>query len=331
MKDPIYTLLEKHIDKTINESERALLRQILSTMDHDQLSLVISELWDNYDSDQVITPLSFKEFDELLIPSGKSNSKRSSIWRKVLQLAAVLSLPLFLGLAAYKHMEVLRFEHHLSQNLRFSIKSGDCSEVLLPDGTTVVLNSASSLSYPADYGLVERNVSISGEAFLKVAKDKNKPFIVDTRDLQVRVLGTTFNISAYDNSDVIETTLLEGSVQVTSKLRQGKTITIKPNEKVTLCKKDGRMWAEATEVEYETAWVKGDLVFRSATFIQVVQCIERRYGLNINVVHGNISTDRFTGTIQEKDIRNVLQLLQKHFAFSYVRSNDSIEIMFNKK
>lgn len=325
MKDPIYSLLEKYINNTINAGEREVLRSMIDGMTHDQFSEVLTELWENYEPSSTGSYQSFEEFDKMLRPETRKTLVVSPVWRKVLRVAAMVALPLSIGCAVYMYNQAATMQSHLEKNFVFSTKSGDCSEILLPDGTKVILNSASTLSYPANYGMNDRKVQLSGEAFLEVEKDSLHPFIVDTKDLQVKVLGTTFNVKAYENSDLVETTLIEGSVNVKSKLRNNQSLTLKPNQKATLNKIDGRLWAEASEVSYEKAWIDGSLVFRSASFHEVLLSLERYYGLKIEV-KGQLPEERFTGYIREKNIWVALRMLQNHYKFNFQRDENTLWI-----
>lgn len=325
MKDPIYSLLEKYINNKIKPEEREILRSMIDGMTHDQFSEVLTELWENYEPSSTGSHQSFEEFDKMLRPEVHEPLAVSPVWRKILRVAAIVALPLSIGCAVYMYNQAASMQSHLEKNFVFSTKSGDCSEILLPDGTKVILNSASTLSYPANYGMKDRKVFLSGEAFLEVEKDSLHPFIVDTKDLQVKVLGTTFNVKAYENSDLVETTLVEGSVNVKSKLRNNQSLTLKPNQKATLNKIDGRLWAEASEVSYEKAWIDGSLVFRSASFYEVLHSLERYYGLKIEV-RGTLPEEKFTGHIQERNIWTVLRMLQHHYKFNYERNNDILLI-----
>lgn len=325
MKDSIYSLLEKFISETINPGERKTLRSMINDMTHDQLSEVLTDLWENYETSSTGSYQSFEEFDQILRPEAHNSKVVFPVWRKLLRVAAIVALPLSVGCAIYMYNQAASLQNHLEKNFVFSTKSGDCSEILLPDGTKVILNSASTLSYPANYGMKDRKVSLSGEAFLEVEKDSLRPFIVDTKDLQVKVLGTTFNMKAYENSDRVETTLLEGSVKVTSKLRNNHSLTLKPNQKATLNKNDGRLWSEESKGSYEKAWIDGSLVFRSASFHDVLLSLERYYGLKIEV-RGLLPEEKFTGHIQERDIWTVLRMLQHHYKFTYERKDNILLI-----
>ncbi|MGL5894963.1 MAG: FecR family protein [Bacteroidales bacterium] len=323
MKDPIYSLLQKYINNTITADEREILRSMMDGMSQEDLSEVIARVWEDYEPTTIGEYKSFEEFDKRLRPQTSKGVIISPLWRSILKVAAIVAIPLSLGLTAYMYKQVSSMRDHLERNFVFSTKSGDCSEVLLPDGTKVILNSASTLSYPADYGMNERKVYLSGEAFLDVKKDSIRSFIVDLEKLQIRVLGTTFNVKAYADSDLIETTLIEGSVEIAT--CNNRRVILEPNEKASYSKTSGGLWRENSEVIYEKAWLDGSLVFRSSSFTEVLLSLERYYGLKIEV-SGKIPKEKFTGHIKEKNIWTVLQMLQNHYPFTYERNYDTIFI-----
>jgi transmembrane sensor len=179
-------------------------------------------------------------------------------------------------------------------------------EVVLPDGTKVTLNAASSLEFPSSFtGVTERRVQLTGEGYFDVAKDKAHPFIVNTNDQDVKVLGTTFNINAYGNS--IRTTLVEGSVKVSSG-KSGEIKMLKPGETSVL--DHGGIKVQFADLALETAWKRGKIVFKDADLKSIMSTLERWY--NIEAVYQSYpSESRFSGSVsRSKNISEVLNLIE---------------------
>jgi len=175
----------------------------------------------------------------------------------------------------------------------------------LSDGTKVWLNSGSKLIYPGKFGNGSRSVSIEGEAYFEVAKDPGKPFIVNTSDLDIMVLGTTFNLKNYPDEKNIETTVIEGSVKVVNKKSYSELkeeIILKPKEKATYNKINNRITVDnITEVaevqkpvaqntgketfvpkeEVITAWKNEHLVFQRESLFEMARKLERWYGMTV--------------------------------------------------
>ncbi|MCH5718063.1 FecR family protein [Niabella hibiscisoli] len=158
-------------------------------------------------------------------------AKPKGRFRKIVwAVAAVLVLAMG-STAVYMHLTESNPADH-SKNI-LTTKKGSKSSLVLPDGTKVQLNSDTRLSYNQSFGKQLREVTLEGEAFFEVAKDANHPFIVHTKTMNIKVLGTVFNVRAYDNEKNTQTTLLEGSVEVTlNKRNERNLVVLKPHEKI---------------------------------------------------------------------------------------------------
>lgn len=177
---------------------------------------------------------------------------------------------------------------------------GGTYQITLPDGTKVWLNAASSLKYSASLnkdGL--RRVSLEGEAYFEVAKDKAHPFIVSSRGQEVKVLGTHFNISSYADEKSVKTTLLEGSVRVNS-------ILLKPNEQSVL--ENNQVSIVPVDPEKIVAWKNGKFVFTSESIESIMKKLSRWYNVEV-VYNGDVSKESFTGSISRYD--NISKILEK--------------------
>jgi ferric-dicitrate binding protein FerR (iron transport regulator) len=188
-------------------------------------------------------------------------------------------------------------------------------ELTLSDGTNVTLNAASSITYPTSFPSTDRQVKIDGEAYFEVAHDVRKPFIVQKGDAKVEVLGTHFNINAYDDEDAIAVTLLEGSVKVSSRRTTG-NIILKPGQMARV--KERIDVLKKVDVNEVMAWKEGKFRFGESTDLgTVMRQIARWYDVEI-VYKGNVS-GHLGGTInREANISEVLKILEMtgaaHFA-----------------
>ncbi|HKG08709.1 MAG TPA: FecR domain-containing protein [Pedobacter sp.] len=183
-------------------------------------------------------------------------------------------------------------------------------QIELPDHTKVWLNAETALEYTADLNSKnnERRVQLlSGEAYFEVAKDTKKPFIVISGDQQVLVLGTHFNISAYPNQKTIKTSLLEGSVKVTT-AKGNVSKSLRPGQQAI--NSANRLQIKKADTELETAWKRGKTEFENADLKTVMGMLERWY--DVETIYQTSNTEsRFTGTVsRNKNITAVLQLLE---------------------
>lgn len=182
-------------------------------------------------------------------------------------------------------------------------------QIVLPDGTRVWLNAASTLSFPTAFaGLKNRVVELKGEAYFEVAKDKSKPFIVKTTQQQVEVLGTHFNINAYADEENTRTTLLEGSVKVAAMGVLSQSAVLKPNQQAILA--DNTLTVAAVDPEMAIDWKTGNFSFNKESLPAIMRKISRWYDVEI-VYQDNYTGNDFTGIVsRKKQVTEVLDLLE---------------------
>ena len=191
-----------------------------------------------------------------------------------------------------------------------STPKGRQFQLILPDGTKVWLNAASSLKYPTHFSGNERKVEIKGEAYFEVAKNAQKPFIVTLpQGAEVRVLGTHFNINAYDNEPAIKTTLLEGAVKVSSMVN-GQSSMLKPGEQAVLKENSPLTIHHSPDLEKVMAWKNGVFNFEDATLQEVMHQLERWYDIEV-VYETGIPKLEFVGKMgRDLSLNNVLRGLE---------------------
>ena len=181
-------------------------------------------------------------------------------------------------------------------------------QLLLPDGTRVWLNAESSIRYPVAFTGSTRSVTISGEAYFEVAKNPEIPFIVKVNDIEVKVLGTHFNINAYDDEAVIKTTLLEGSVHVSL---AGNITVLAPGQQVKMYKNGSTELIQHADTEEAVAWKNGLFQFNKADIQSVMRQIGRWYDLEI-AYQGAVPKDRFGGKLpMDANVSQVLGALEQ--------------------
>jgi transmembrane sensor len=185
-------------------------------------------------------------------------------------------------------------------------------QVILPDGTKVWLNAASSLKYPTLFKGGQRTVELTGEAYFEVTKNAAMPFYVKANNMQVKVLGTHFNIMAYNNEPAIKTTLLEGSVQLSSGTANN---TLKPGQQGVL-DKYGKINVSDVNAEHAIAWKNGYFEFNRSGIHEIMNQLARWYDIEI-AYEGNIPDDEFVGKIERSaklsQVLKILRLSKIHF------------------
>lgn len=179
-------------------------------------------------------------------------------------------------------------------------------QVILADGTSVWLNAASSIHFPAIFSGNERRVTLTGEAYFEVAKDAVRPFKITVKDMEVEVLGTHFNIMAYDDENSMNTTLLEGSVKVS---RGSSNKLLAPGQESRIGR-TGDIKLMQADVEEVMAWKNGLFQFNAYNIEKVMKQISRWYDVEI-VYEGDIPTGHFSGLVsRQNDIVRLLKIMQ---------------------
>jgi len=190
---------------------------------------------------------------------------------------------------------------------KIAVPRGGQYQLKLPDGTLVWLNSASSLRFPTQFAGKERSVELDGEAYFEVAKNKETPFKVHVRAMEVRVLGTHFNVMAYDDEESISTTLLEGSVKVSNALQ---TAVIRPGQQASLKKSSGILGVEEVNTVEAIAWKNGKFLFADEDIETIMRRISRWYNVEVEY-RGNLSDKNFAGSISRyENVSEVLKMLE---------------------
>ena len=199
-----------------------------------------------------------------------------------------------------------------------NVPKGGEHSLILPDGSRVWLNSETTLRFPVQFAGGKRVVYLSGEAYFQVKKDTSAAFHVCTKQQKITVLGTTFNVSAYENDRFTETTLIEGKVAVEGGAER---VVMKPSEQYILDKRSGVGELKEVETEFYTSWIDGKFYFTSFTFEEIVKKLERWYDFTMIYEEDDIRQMRFSGVINKhRPIEEMLRFLEKttdiHFKIS---------------
>lgn len=319
-------LLDRFRNGGIKPEEFQDLKEYIGNIPDSELKEILSSEWDGFKDN---TSLSENKIDELYNRMGikeEKIQKRFTLTNHWMQIVASILLIIAGGLTVLTYKQNKTINTMAEQNV--VIRSGEYGKslVTLPDGTTVHLNAKSSLTYSQDFGRKDRKVRLSGEGFFEVKKDSEKKFTVGTGYMNVTVLGTKFNVYAYEDKDIIEMSLLEGSVNITTERPPYKSINVKPNERVTYTKSTGELRHEATTNKMETAWLQKELVFRSEKLDNVFNILSRKFAVTFIVNDKSLLDDIYTGTFEDENIESIMRVLKIHYKFDYKNENNLITI-----
>ncbi|QNL50192.1 FecR domain-containing protein [Olivibacter sp. SDN3] len=204
------------------------------------------------------------------------------------------------------------------------VPEGGQYQVILPDGSSVWLNSSSSLKYPVSFAKNERRVQLEGEGYFEVAKNENRPFYVELSGQQIKVLGTHFNISAYDDDHVTKTTLLEGSIEVDN--LSGQKMVLNPGEQSLKRRGKPNIQLLAVDAESEVAWKEGNFLFNESPLLEVLKILGRWYAVRID--NSNVPNILYNGFISRNvSLGEVLKMLEKTGDVKFELTDGTIRVV----
>lgn len=198
----------------------------------------------------------------------------------------------------------------------------------LPDGTQIVLNNNSKITYPEKFASNERRVKLEGEAYFDVEPNKEKPFIIEAGDAFIQVLGTSFNVKAYENAE-IEVVVTEGLVKlftVDTETMDTSSILLKAGEKGMLSRKEKTPIFVSENIPDELFWMNYTLIFKDTDLKKVFSLLEDHYSITINVDHKEIYNCRLTTTFANNSIGEIIEVIVATFDFEYIKENNTYTI-----
>ena len=355
----IIELFTKKLTGEATPEELLEYQHLLNTAEGDAMIHELMENWWNdkphaidaqqFDSDQHFHQiLSTATADEIIeqASAGKPSgmlSKYPSLKKWIIAAAAV-----FIGLFSTYQLGLLTSTSSANyQNNVIVAKRGTKSKLILPDGTQVWLNSESKLTYGSSFNDSIREVTLDGEAYFDVVKDKKHPFVVRTSALSIRVLGTAFNVKSYQQDPTIETTLVRGMIEVHKNNEPAASkIILHPNEKLVYNKPSatpeiikGTIPTTSQLISIstlpkniadssrkETSWVYGRLVFDGDSFTTLAEKMERWYNVKIVIKNNSVANYRFAGVFENENVEEALKALQLIAMFKYTINENEIII-----
>lgn len=257
------------------------------------------------------------------ISYGRFNRKRkkATTVRFVKRVTAYAAIIAFL--IGFTHWWTLRqVEEQDAEMLSLHVPAGQRLQLTLQDGTNVWLNARTTITYPVRFSNDKREVSIEGEALFDVAKDMKRPFLVSSQGVEMKVLGTRFNLYSYPNADYIRTSLLEGSLMVYRKKAESESILLKPNKEVLI--DNHQMEVGAIKDLSYFLWTEGIYSFHEEPLINILRKLELYYDVKIEVKDPTIYTWEYTGKFRQRDgIDEILRIIRKIHKFTIEKDEEN--------
>jgi ferric-dicitrate binding protein FerR (iron transport regulator) len=276
----------------INENEN-LKQEFIRTQNLFSLTHLVE-----HSEDKEIAVSSFKQFLRKI-----KTKKRKIIIQNIGKVAAIALLVIASTVFFTLHYE--RNKNYSNNYNTLYVPVGQKAELTLQDGTVVWLNAKSTLTYPSRFSAKERKVSLDGEAYFEVAKDKKRTFIVSAHQISVYAIGTIFDVKAYSEENFITTTLIEGKVNVTDSKNMVKLL---PNQKVIFNLLNHTFQkSNMTDSKSVSLWKNNQLAFDSETLENIAKVLERMYNVHIEFANDKIKGLRFSGKIKNDSLESVLR------------------------
>lgn len=369
----IEDLLSKYLNKEITGKERQRLYDLLLMPGAEEsFKAVLNSNLEKYDESQQSEET--VDFDRLFrkIKSeikvhetgveGKFKMKRLSVVRNVilqgLSIAAVFIFAFFLGSKKLfnSNSEIINgtVEPIELNYTEIKVPLGAISEIILPDSSQVMLNAGSTIRFRSDYNSNNRDIQLQGEGYFKVAKNENLPLIVNTGNLKIKAVGTEFNVKAYPDEGIIETTLVSGIVEISKEGQDNVQFDLKPNQKAIYLNKSDLITIDAikeleplaveltktkdkdmlvspiVDVDQVVAWTQSRLIIKGENLSDLCAKLQRKYDVNIVFSNDDIKKYRFSGTLENETLEQVLQAIKLNSPIDYIINGRNVLLLTNK-
>lgn len=311
-------------DRYALETEEKVQQWLAKNPATEELEQASKEYWDSINTGKDAT--TFEALKRVNAKIGIHFPTKKTVRLKVLSRVAAVFI-LLVGISGVWYY----LQHQNNPTMvEISAAYGETKQVTMPDQTEVWLNAGSSLKYPSEFNQKIRSVSLTGEAFFSVTKNQSKPFVVETKHLDVKVLGTKFNLKAYPDEHQTTATLQEGKIEVQTSKNQKQQMV--PNEQLVYNSESSTLKVAKVNPEDIPDWKNGNLLFSEATLGEILQTLERRFNISFDTDKSiDLLTERYTIKFEREETpEQILQVLADMSGdFSY--SVKSGQIILKKK
>jgi transmembrane sensor len=321
-------LLDGYVAGTLNDEELRLFQQWFESFGESEIG--IPEFADNQKASDLENELKGRVFLQTIAkPANQPIIRKLFTWTRM--VAALLLIAtgfiLFLNLSRSNRSLTLQTQQAYSKDRLITTGVGQIKKIQLTDGSTVHLNSNSVLQIPGRFAQSNRTLVLKeGEAFFQVSKDRHHPFIVKTSSLNVRVLGTAFNISSYKVAQNVNIQVSHGKVQV-SNLKYSVLGVLTRNQTIQYNKSDGKSKIIVNDTYYANSWINGSVYLIQASFNELALNMKNMYGVDLVSKRNEINKNSYNLTLsRERSLEETLRVICRIQNKSYRRSGNEIEI-----
>ena len=285
----------------------------------DSHAQILSTFWDNYFpkvSEATKNRIASKTLSQILESKPAKTIKMMWWYSAVAVLAISLGLSVLWGLTQGRD----------SKMIQYVANAGETKNIVLPDGTSVSLNSGSTLIIQDGFKASKRQVVLLGEGYFEVEKDEKKPFEITTSHLKVTVLGTQFNLKAYPEDKNILTSLDEGKVQLDAAFNQAQPVFLKPGQEALLNKENGHIEVRDYALNNSGQWKDGKIIFYNNSMSEIATMLKRKFDVEIIIMDDEVKDYKFSGDFSTAELFELLGYLSAARPFHYKLSGDYIII-----
>ena len=348
-KENIESIIFRYLSDSASEEESALLLEWLKESRENRITyFTLKKIWLNTRKDGYTENYIDDEWNRLKLRT-TLQSKQKENYKKGFsislgKISVAASILILIGISSFLGIKLRSMSDYQQTIHEISVPMGSRTNITLPDGTSVWLNADSKLTYTSDFGRGSRDVSLTGEGFFDVRQHLSSVFTVNTRDMNIRALGTQFNVKSYSDENTTETVLISGEIEVCviDENIRSRPVLLSQNQRIIYSREERRVITSHAEEETEeivreetkkeerefevipkpslqiaqvssidnyTSWKDGRLVFRSETLTDLARKLERFYNVNISFQDESIKELRYTGTLEEVTIEEVLRAI----------------------
>lgn len=256
-----------------------------------------------------------------------ASNKKARLRKKLIyvsQVAAIFIVAFGLSYFFFQNSDISSHQLVMNQVL---MPKGNKGKVELPDGSLVWLNSGSKISYPETFSGDTREVTIDGQAYFEVVHNSDKPFIVKTGTLDVKVLGTKFDVQNYSDKKQIEVSLIEGSVSIEVEGDNSNRKILKPNEKFTYIKSKTSSLIEPINAPMSAIWIKDRMTFENNKLSYIIPYLEGWYGIKVKCDKDLAENTRLTFTVRQDSLEDILKSIEYISSLHYEIKDDTVFIL----
>ena len=343
-------LIKRFLDGSYTENDQDLIYNwLVSNNKEHEANALLKQHWETVDRSKTLVDVDLKGiYKQILIQieedkvrqilDRKVNNvlempKRQSIWIGLMKYAAVIICAFGLGYFAFSEQEEIMVPNEEITIIEKVTSRGQKSNIILRDGSKIILNSDTRVTYDKDFGITNRNIELIGEAYFEVAKNKDLPFSVAANNTTTTAIGTAFNISAFREASTTTISLASGKVKVVSEGNDSNPdseVLLEPGQEYLVDENNEGAIVRSFEANYVLSWKDNILYFDNTRMQELIPKLERWYNVKVIVLNPQAMTGvRGTGQFINESLENVLKVLSYSLQFDYQLKEGKVTVTFN--